>query len=98
MLIQADVLGYDDIEKAIITDHLGNVERRNFQAIAKALKIQLEDVYESVMEIRSWKSTPARNFTEVDDRQIAITPDVYVIKDGEVRRRGQRQGRHNGST
>ncbi|MEZ4298336.1 MAG: RNA polymerase factor sigma-54 [Polyangiaceae bacterium] len=83
MLIQADVLGYDDIEKAIITDHLGNVERRNFQAIAKALKIQLEDVYESVMEIQKLESTPARNFTEVDDRQIAITPDVYVIKDGE---------------
>jgi RNA polymerase sigma-54 factor len=83
MLIQAEVLGYDDIEKAIIRDHLGNVERRNFAAIAKALKIPLEEVYESVQEIQKLESTPARNFTEVDERQIAITPDVYVIKDGE---------------
>ena len=83
MLIQAEVLGYDDIEKAIIKDHLGNVERRNFQAISKALKIPLEEVYESVQEIQKLESTPARNFTEVDDKQIAITPDVYVIKDGD---------------
>ena len=83
MLIQAEVLGYDDIEKAIIKDHLGNVERRNFQQIAKALKIPLEEVYEAVMEIQKLESTPARNFTEVDDKQIAITPDVYVIKDGD---------------
>ncbi|MBK8252105.1 MAG: RNA polymerase factor sigma-54 [Polyangiaceae bacterium] len=83
MLIQAEVLGYDEIEKAIISDHLGNVERRNFGAIAKALKIPLEEVYESVQEIQKLESTPARNFTEVDDRQIAITPDVYVIKDGD---------------
>ena len=83
LLIQAEVLGYDDIEKAIIKDHLGNVERRNFGAISKALKIPLEEVYESVQEIQRLESTPARNFTEVDDKQIAITPDVYVIKDGE---------------
>lgn len=83
MLIQAEVLGYDDIEKAIIRDHLGNVERRNFGAISKALKIPLEEVYEAVQEIQKLESTPARNFTEVDERQIAITPDVYVIKDGD---------------
>lgn len=83
MLIQAEVLGYDDVEKAIIRDHLGNVERRNFAAISKALKVPLEEVYESVQEIQKLESTPARNFTEVDERQIAITPDVYVIKDGD---------------
>lgn len=83
MLIQAEVLGYDDIEKAIIRDHLGNVERRNFGAISKALKIPLDEVYEAVQEIQKLESTPARNFTEVDERQIAITPDVYVIKDGD---------------
>ncbi len=83
MLIQAEALGYDDIEKTIIRDHLGAVERRNFPQIAKALKIPLEEVYEAVMEIQKLESTPARNFTEVDDKQIAITPDVYVIKDGD---------------
>src|SRR5205085_5127387 len=26
---------------------------------------------------------PARNFTDPDEKQIAITPDVYVLKDGD---------------
>jgi len=84
LLIQAEVLGYDDQEKAIIRDHLHNVERRNFAAIMKALKAgSLEEVYESVQEIQKLESTPARNYTDVDDKQIAITPDVYVVKDGD---------------
>jgi DNA-directed RNA polymerase specialized sigma54-like protein len=40
-------------------------------------------VYESVKEIQKLESRPARNFTDTDDKQNAITPDVYVIKDGE---------------
>jgi RNA polymerase sigma-54 factor len=83
LLIQAEVLGFDDVEKAIIRDHLHNVERRNFNAIAKALKIELPEVYEAVQEMQKLESIPARNYTEVDDKQIAITPDVYVIKDGD---------------
>jgi len=83
LLIQAEVLGYDDIEKTIIKEHLHNVERRNFQAICKALKIELDEVYEAVQEIQKLESIPARNFAEVDDKQIAITPDVYVLKDGD---------------
>ncbi|HVY46180.1 MAG TPA: RNA polymerase factor sigma-54 [Minicystis sp.] len=81
--VQAEVLGYDDIEMAIIKDHLHNVERRNFQAISKALKIGLEEVYDAVQEIQKLESVPARNFAEVDEKTIAITPDVYVIKDGD---------------
>jgi len=83
LLIQAEALGYDDVEKTIIKEHLHNVERRNFGAIAKALKIELEEVYEAVQEIQRLESLPARNFAEVDDKTIAITPDVYVVKDGD---------------
>lgn len=81
LMIQAEVLGFDDVEKAIIRDHLHNVERRNFGAIAKALKIELPEVYDAVQEIQKLESVPARNFAEVDEKTIAITPDVYVIKD-----------------
>ncbi len=81
--VQAEVLGFDAIEMTIINEHLHNVERRNFQAIAKALKVPIEEVYESVQEIQKLESVPARNYAEVDDKQIAITPDVYVIKDGD---------------
>ena len=82
--IQGEVLGFDAVEMAIIKDHLHNVERRNFPAIAKALKVPLEEVYEAVQEIQKLESVPARNFAEIDEKTIAITPDVYVIKDADV--------------
>lgn len=81
--VQAETLGYDAIELAIINEHLHHVERRNFGAIAKALKINLEDVYEAVQEIQKLESVPARNFAEIDEKTIAITPDVFVLKDGD---------------
>ncbi|HMY18902.1 MAG TPA: RNA polymerase sigma-54 factor, partial [Polyangium sp.] len=71
--VQAEVIGYDQIELAIIKDHLHNVERRNFGAIAKALKITNEEVCDAVQEIQKLESVPARNFAEVDDKTIAIT-------------------------
>src|SRR5690606_8725718 len=67
----------------IITHHLKDVERRNLNAIAKALEIDMEDVIESVQEIQKLESIPARNFTDIDERSIAITPDVFVVKDGD---------------
>lgn len=83
LLIQAEVLGFDEVEKTIILEHLHNVERRNFPAVAKALKVNLEEVIDAVQEIQKLESVPARNFAEVDDKTIAITPDVYVMKDGD---------------
>jgi len=83
LLVQAEVIGFDDIEKTIICNHLHDVERRNLNAIAKALEIPLEDVIDAVQEIQKLESVPARNFSEVDERTIAITPDVFVIKDGD---------------
>jgi len=83
LLVQAEVLGFDETEKKIITDHLHDVERRNLNAIVKALSIELDEVIEAVQEIQKLESVPARNFADVDDRTIAITPDVFVIRDGE---------------
>ncbi|RLB53944.1 MAG: RNA polymerase sigma-54 factor, partial [Deltaproteobacteria bacterium] len=83
LMVQAKVAGYDDIDKAIISNHLRDVERRNLGAIAKALDISMEDVIDSVQEIQKLESVPARNFSEIDERTIAITPDVFVLKDGD---------------
>lgn len=77
------MLGYDHIEMKIINEHLHNVERRNIGAIAKALKISQEEVIDAIQEIQKLESVPARNFAEVDEKTISITPDVYVLKDGE---------------
>ncbi|HEY2512495.1 MAG TPA: RNA polymerase factor sigma-54 [Polyangiaceae bacterium] len=79
--VQAEVFGCDDLELQIIDKHLHNLEKHNYQAISRDLKIPVEEVYEAVKEIQKLESRPARNFTETDEKTIAITPDVYVIKD-----------------
>lgn len=83
--IQAEVAGYKegDTTLEVIEHHMKELERHNYQAIAKALKLPLEEVYEVIKEIRSFESRPARAFVEYDDRSIGITPDVYVVKDGD---------------
>lgn len=81
--VQAEVYGYDELELAIIDRHLHNLEKHNYQAIARDLKVSLEEVYEAAQEIQKLESRPARNFSDTDDKSIAITPDVYVIKDGD---------------
>src|SRR5271165_457730 len=81
--VQAEVFGYDDLELQIIDRHLANLEKHNYQAIARDLKVTVEEVYEAVKQIQKLESRPARNFTDTDDKTIAITPDVCVVKDGE---------------
>jgi RNA polymerase sigma-54 factor len=80
--VQAEVYGYDDLEVAIIVNHLHNLEKHNYQAIARDMKVTVEEVYEAVKQIQKLESRPARNFCETDDKTIAITPDVYIVKDG----------------
>ncbi len=81
--VQAECFGYDDLELQMIDRHLGNLEKHNYQAIARDLKVTVEEVYEAVKQIQKLESRPARNFTDTDDKTIAITPDVYVIKDSD---------------
>jgi RNA polymerase sigma-54 factor len=83
LLIQARVAGYEDgdSELEIIKNHLQHLEKHNYQAISREMKIPIEDVYEAAKTIQEFESRPARNFTDTDDRTIGITPDVYVIKD-----------------
>jgi len=83
LLVQAEVYGLSDLERQIIDKHLHNLEKHNFPAIAREMKMPLEEVYEAVKEIQKLESRPARNFTDTDERTIGITPDVYVIKDGD---------------
>jgi RNA polymerase sigma-54 factor len=82
LLVQARAFGFDEIEVSIIENHLHHLEKHNYQAIARDMKIPLEEVYEAAKEIQKLESRPARNFTDQDDRTIGITPDVFVIRDG----------------
>ncbi|HSC89337.1 MAG TPA: RNA polymerase factor sigma-54 [Polyangiaceae bacterium] len=85
LLIQASAAGYKEGDNVfeVIQQHIEKLEKHNYQGIAKAMKLPLEEVYDLVREIQTFESRPARNFIDQDERSIGITPDVYVIKDGE---------------
>lgn len=83
LLVQAEVYGLSDLERQIVDRHLDNLEKHNFQAISREMKLPLDEVYEAAEQIQKLESRPARNFTDTDERSIGITPDVYVIKDGD---------------
>jgi RNA polymerase sigma-54 factor len=83
LLVQAEVFGYDDLEVTIISRFLPQLEKHNYQAIAREMKVSVEEVYEAVKEIQKLESRPARNFSETDEKSIAISPDVYVIRDAD---------------
>ncbi len=79
--VQAEVYGFDELEMKIIDRHMGNLEKHNYQAIARDLKVEnIEDIYEAAKEIQKLESRPGRNFSDIDERSIAISPDVYVVK------------------
>ena len=83
LLRQAEHFGYDaeNILWQVIDRHLPNVERRNFQAIARDLRCELTDVYEAAKFISTMEPRPGRNFSSEEPSY--ITPDVYVHKVGD---------------
>jgi len=82
LLIQARQLGIeDDLVLDIIRKHLANLERQNYQAIAKDLKEPLEEVYEAAKVVKGLDPKPGRCYSA--DEPTYITPDVYIHKVGE---------------
>ena len=83
LIIQATELypGHDLVHD-ILESHLPDLERRNFQVIAKKLGVSMDDVAEAIDVIRRLDPKPGRTVSEEEPRY--ITPDIYVHKlDGE---------------
>ena len=79
LLIQAGAYHVGDINlRKIISDHLGNMENRNYPAIMKGLGITEEELIRCARLITNIKPRPGRNY-QTDDTHY-ITPDVYVHK------------------
>jgi RNA polymerase sigma-54 factor len=66
----------DDIFPEIISHHLAHLERRNHQAIARALDLDVEDVLEYHRMLQDLEPRPGRVFGGEEPRY--ITPDIYV--------------------
>ena len=65
----------------IIKRHMKYLESKNLPAIAKDLKVPMEEVVEAVKLLPKLDPKPGRNFSG-DDAQY-ITPDVFVYKMGD---------------
>jgi RNA polymerase sigma-54 factor len=82
LLIQAEHLGVDDeLVIGIIRQHLTNLEKKNYQAIARDTKEPLEEIYEAAKTIMEFDPRPGRQYT--DEEPHYPTPDVYVHKVGD---------------
>jgi RNA polymerase sigma-54 factor len=82
MLIQAVAAGQDDdLVVKMIKSHLGNLEKKNYQAIARDLKQPLEEIYEAAKVIMEFDPRPGRQYSSDDPHY--VTPDVYIHKVGD---------------
>jgi len=66
---------------AIIERHLKHLESKNYAAIARDLKIPIEEVVAAVKVISTFDPKPGRAHTSEEAQY--ITPDVYVYKVGD---------------
>ena len=82
LLVQARHMKVDNgLVYAIIGSHLAKVERKNFPAIARALKVPKEKIIEAVRVIAQLEPRPGRAYTE--EKPQYITPDIYVHRLGD---------------
>jgi len=81
LLIQAKHYGMDELVIRIIKDHLGDLEKRHYPAIAKACNCALDEVYDVAQIIAELEPRPARRFQTEEPRY--IIPDVYVHRVGD---------------
>ena len=82
MLIQAIAVGQDDdLLVKMIKSHLGNLEKKNYQAIARDLKQPLDEIYEAAKVIMEFDPRPGRQYST--DAPHYVTPDVYIHKVGD---------------
>ena len=79
LLIQAKHFGFENtIITDIISNHLHDLEKKNYKGICKALKTSLDEVIAAVNVIKAFEPKPGRQFSEETPQY--INPDIYVYK------------------
>jgi RNA polymerase sigma-54 factor len=82
LLIQAKHLEEDTHDLVnLINNHLKDLEKKNYEAIAKALGRDIEDVVEMCKIIYAMDPKPGREYVSSETHY--VTPDVYVYKVGD---------------
>lgn len=82
LLLQVDHQQLDNpLVRPIIEHHLKNLENRNYPAIARDLKVSLEEVSQAAAIISQLEPKPGRAFDSMEIRY--VNPDIYVYKMGD---------------
>ncbi|MGF1511439.1 MAG: RNA polymerase factor sigma-54 [Myxococcota bacterium] len=82
LLVQLEANGNRNrLAERMVRYYMAELEKRNFQSIAKQEEVEIEDVAEALHIIQALDPRPARNFG--GENSIYITPDIYVTKVGD---------------
>jgi RNA polymerase sigma-54 factor len=80
LLFQLEAHGRkDSLTYKVTSEHLGLLEKRKYDQIAKIESVAVEQVYAAITEIQSLDPRPASRFA--DDTIRYIIPDIYVYRD-----------------
>ncbi len=83
LLIQLRQLGFpeDSLPARIVREHLGMLESRRFDRLARDLGVSLDQIAEATKVIAVLEPKPAREYHDSETRY--VTPDVFVQKVGD---------------
>lgn len=82
LLIQISLLGIENpMLERIITNHMKNLENKNYKKIAKDLGISIDHVVSAVNVIKCLEPKPGRAFSTEEPQY--IIPDIYVYREGD---------------
>jgi RNA polymerase sigma-54 factor len=82
LLVQMDVLGYDDpILVSLVRDHLEDLEKNRYKPLARKFKISMDELKEYLDMMQTRDPLPGTNFSNTDPHY--VSPDVFVYKFGE---------------
>jgi len=80
LLQAAQIYPHEPLVQKVISNHLGQLAKKNYQAIVRDLGVSLEEVVRVTRLISELDPRPGRRFS--DENIPYITPDVYVFKVG----------------
>ncbi len=82
MLLQIRYFGHErEAMEKMVSEHLGELEKKDYRRIAREMKIPLERVIHLAKLMHELEPKPGRPFTESSAQY--ITPDVYLYKVGD---------------
>jgi RNA polymerase sigma-54 factor len=79
LLIQMDVLGYDDpILVSLVRDHLEDLEKNRYKPLARKFKISMDELKGYLDLLQTLDPLPGTNFSSSEPHY--VSPDVHVYK------------------